>query len=229
MQHKRRAPAYLLSSYQHNSEGAPVMQTEGLQNTNADMRWQWPHLGLYRRCFILKCLDLEPALCSMLMHPKLRVPTRGSDFLDANVARRGTRLQDAVFQNVRHSLLWELWQDLQFIGWYVKLRPVVGDHALAVVSRREKRIFENQRLQQYRNRVNTSTWFYSKCFFPICLLLKSMKILTPEGSYHRFGVVFGQEWVFLEGIPQLCRDKAHFCQFNLVILASVQMKMETVF
>lgn len=38
MQHKQRALAYLLSSYQHNSEGAPVMQIESIENTNADRR-----------------------------------------------------------------------------------------------------------------------------------------------------------------------------------------------
>lgn len=34
--------------------------------------------------------------------------------------------------------------------------------------------------------------------------------LTPECSYHGLGVVFGQEWVILVGLPQLCGHKAHF-------------------
>lgn len=80
------------------------------------------------------------------------------------------------------------------MNWYVKLGPVVGNHTLAVVSGREKtgvRIFKMQRSYSCGHRVNTLT----------CSEISENA--TPEGSYHRFGVVFGQECVVLVGGPQL--------------------------
>ena len=104
------------------------------------------HLGLYGRCSIVKCLNLEPALLSILMHPAvaatsfpLRVPTRGSDFHNAHAALYGSFFQNALLQSVQNSLFWELWQDLQIINWYIKLGPVVGNHTLTVLSRRKER------------------------------------------------------------------------------------------
>lgn len=47
MQHKQRGLAYLLSSYQHDSEQAAISQIENIQNTNADRRWQQAFLDLY--------------------------------------------------------------------------------------------------------------------------------------------------------------------------------------
>lgn len=64
--------------------------------------------------------------------PSPRVPTWGGNFHDAHVALRGTFIQNAFLQSVQHSFLWELRQDRQVINWYVKLGPVVGNHALTV-------------------------------------------------------------------------------------------------
>lgn len=152
MQHKQRAPSYLLSSYQHNSEGAPVMQIESIENTNADRRWQWPHLyptgsgasaTVYANAPCGDCPTCPPT------PPSSRVRTRGGDFHDANAAQRAAPLiQDAVLQRFEHSLLWQLWQVLQVLNWYVKLGPVVGNHTLTVVSRWDRkgvRIFEKGR------------------------------------------------------------------------------------
>lgn len=107
--------------------------------------------------------------------PPTRVPTRGSDFHNAHAALRGT-FQNAVLQSVQHSLLRELRQDCQVFKWYVKLGPVVANHALTVMSRREKtgvRIFEKRRSYPCGHREHTLT-----CF-------EMSENVTPEGSYHR--------------------------------------------
>lgn len=160
MQHKQRALAYLLSSYQHNSEGAPVMQIESIENTNADRRWQWPHLycaALYRlmsgsRAGAAVHANAPPRWLPHL--PPSRVPTRGGDFHDINAALRGTHLHNAILQIFQHALFWNLWQVLQVINWYVKLGPVVGNHALTVVSR-----WERNGHNRYGHRAKTLTCF----------------------------------------------------------------------
>lgn len=134
--------------------GSSCNANRSRQNTNADTRRQWPHLGLYWRRAISKCLDLEPALEPTLMHPAVaeppappRVPTRGCDFHDAHAGLRGTFPHNVVLQNAHHSLLWEVWQDLQVLNWYVKLGPVVGNHALTVVSGRgKKKVWEYSKI-----------------------------------------------------------------------------------
>lgn len=145
MQHKQRAPSYLLSSYQHNSEGAPVMQIESIENTNADRRWQWPHL--YPTGSGASATAYANAPCGECPTcPPSRLRTRGGDFHDVKAAQRASLLlHDAVLQGFEHSLLWQLRQVIQVINWYVKLGPVVGNHTLTVVSRWERkgvRIFE---------------------------------------------------------------------------------------
>lgn len=61
--------------------GSSCNANRSRQNTNADMRWQWPHLGLYWQCAIVKCLDLEPGLLPMLLHPAVTVPPAPRGYL----------------------------------------------------------------------------------------------------------------------------------------------------
>lgn len=46
--------------------------------------------------------------------------------------------------------------------------------------------------------------------------LEELKIsAVPERSDDRLGVVFSEEWIFLEAFPQLCRENVFFAEKNM--------------